>query len=71
MLTAMRKRLGLSQVDFITMVKKSGVLNYLLDQYELLHYYDNDYIIDSIVEYIKDQCGENDGFSGVYDVYIN
>jgi hypothetical protein len=63
MLTLMKKRLGLSQADFISTVKNCDVLNYLLDQYELLHYYDNDYIIESIVEHIKNHCGENYGLS--------
>jgi hypothetical protein len=32
--------------------------DFLLAQYELLHYYDNDYIIEDILRYIRDQGGD-------------
>ena len=58
MLTALRKRLGLSQAEFIPFAKKYGLVRFLIDQHELLHYYDNDYIVDDIIKYIEEQGGD-------------
>jgi len=57
MLTAFRKRFGMSQAVFLSIIKKYRVVHFLAEQYELLHYYDNDYITDDIVKYIKEQDG--------------
>ena len=59
MLTAMRKQFGLSRSDFISIEKKYGIIHFLIEQYELLHYYDNDYIIDDVVRYIEEQSGDS------------
>jgi hypothetical protein len=58
MLTAMRKRFGLPRSEFLPIVKEYGVIRFLIDQYELLHYYDNDYIIDDVLRYIEEQGGD-------------
>ena len=58
MLTAVRKRFGLSRSDFFPIVKEYGVIRFLIDQYELLHYYDNDYIVDDVLRYIEEQGGD-------------
>jgi hypothetical protein len=58
MLTAMRKRFGLSRADFAAVAKKYGVIAFLLEQYELLHYYDNEYIVDDVVRHIEEQGGD-------------
>ena len=60
MLTALRKRFALTQAVFLSIVKKYKIINFLSEQYELLHYYDNDYIIDDIVKYIEEQGGNED-----------
>ncbi|MCL2129900.1 MAG: DUF3791 domain-containing protein [Treponema sp.] len=57
MLTALRKRYGLSQAVFLSIVKKYRIIHFLSEQYELLHYYDNDYIINDIVKHIEEQGG--------------
>ena len=44
-LTALRNRFGLTQAVFLSIVKKYKIIHFLSEQYELLHYYDNDYII--------------------------
>ena len=57
MLTAFRKRFDLTQAFFLTIVKKYRIIHFLSEQYELLHYYNNDYIINDIVKYIEEQGG--------------
>jgi len=64
MLTAIRKRLGLSRADFLPIAEKYGLIRFLIDRYELLHYYDNDYIIDDVLRYIEEQGGDYSGLSG-------
>ena len=58
MMTALRKRFGLSQADFLPLVKNYGIIRFLIENYELLHYYDNDYIVDDIINYIGEQGGD-------------
>ena len=58
MLTVIRKRFGLSRSDFIPIAEEYGVIRFLMDQYELLHYYDNDYIVDDVLKYIEEQGGD-------------
>jgi len=57
MLTAMRKRFNLTQKDIVDIVKKYGIIRFLIDQYELLHYYDNEYIINDVMRYIEEKGG--------------
>ena len=57
MLTAFRKRFGLTQAFFLSIVKKYRIIHFLLEQYELLHYYDNDHIINDIIKCIEEQGG--------------
>ena len=59
MLTAVRKRFGLSRPDFLPVAEKYGLIRFLMDQYELLHYYDNDYIVDDVLRYIEEQDGNS------------
>lgn len=58
MMTAARKRFGLSRAEFVPIANKYGVIQFLINQYELLHYYDNDYIVDDIGRYICEQGGD-------------
>ena len=60
MLTALRKRFGLTQAIFLSIVKKYGIVHFLSEQYELLHHYDNDYIINDIVKCIEEQGGKDE-----------
>ena len=59
-LTAMRKRFGLSLPEFIPVVKEYGVVRFLAEHYELLHYYDNDYIVDDVLRHIEELGGNRD-----------
>ena len=61
MLTALRRRFGLSRADLVSFEKKYRIISFLMDQYELLHYYDNDYIVDDMVRYIEQQGGNLHG----------
>ena len=54
-LTALRTRYGMTQTIFLSIVKRYKIVHFLTEQYELLHYYDNDYIIDDIVNHIEEQ----------------
>ena len=58
MMTAVRKRFGLSRAAFVPIATKYGIITFLIDQYELLHYYDNDYIVDDILKHITEQGGD-------------
>ena len=64
MLTFLRKRNGLTLKNFIPITKKYGLVRFLTEQYELLHYYDNDYIIEDIIRYIEEQGGNANELSG-------
>jgi len=64
-MTALRKRFGLSRAAFVPISLKYNLIPFLLDQYELLHYYDNDYIVDDVVSYIAEQGGDIHALSGV------
>ena len=57
MLTSLRKHYGLPLKDFLSIIKKYRLVYFLTEQYELLHYYDNDYIINDIIRYIDEQGG--------------
>ena len=57
MMTAMRNRFGLSRDVFTPIALKYKIPQFLIGQYELLHYYDNEYIVDDILRYITEQGG--------------
>ncbi|MDR1127861.1 MAG: DUF3791 domain-containing protein [Treponema sp.] len=42
------------------MAKKYRLITFLADNYELLHYYDNTYIVNDIIRYIHEQGGAVD-----------
>ena len=64
MLSALRKQFGLTQAAFHSIIRKYRIVYFLTEQYELLHYYDNDYIINDIVKYIEEQGGNENELSG-------
>jgi len=62
MITAMCKRFGLERAEFVSLAKKYQVIDFLFEQYELLHYYDNTYIMDDVMRFIDEQGGNSDEF---------
>jgi len=58
MLTALRKRLCLSQAELLPVVQEHGLVGFLVGHYELLHFYDNDYVVDDILMRIDEQGGD-------------
>ena len=60
MLTILRKQYGLPFFDFLSIIKEYKLVYFLTEQYELLHYYDNDYIVSDIIKYIEEQGGNID-----------
>ena len=64
MLSALRKRVGLPQAVFLSIIKKYRIVHFLAEHYELLHYYDNDYIINDILNYIEEQGGNKSELFG-------
>jgi hypothetical protein len=58
MISAARKAFGLDRVEFIALARKYHVISFLIDNYELLHYYNNDYVVKDVMRYISEQGGE-------------
>jgi hypothetical protein len=65
MMTAFRNTCGLSHGRFLHIARKYKLVPFLLDNYELLHYYDNDYVVNDVKKYIVEQGGNADELSGV------
>ena len=63
MMTAVRRRCGLSRADFVPIASEYGLVPFLIEQYELLHYYDNDYIVDDVLKHVEEQGGDLSGLS--------
>jgi len=61
MLTAVRRRLGLTPAAFAGLVRDHGLIGFLFDHYELLHFYDNDYIVDDVLRHIEASESARDG----------
>jgi hypothetical protein len=57
MLTAMQNKFGVFGDDFIEIMNKYKIISFLVNNYELLHYYDNDYVIGDVTKYIAKQGG--------------
>ena len=57
MMTAFRRRFGLSRSAFVPLAIKYNIFTFLIEQYELLHYYDNDAVVDDVAKFIKEQGG--------------
>jgi hypothetical protein len=55
--TAIKKSRGLSGNQFIKLAQKYRLISFLADNYELLHYYDNSYVIDDVKRYVEEQGG--------------
>ena len=65
MMTAIRKKYGLSRPEFVPIAFRYGIVSFLLDQYDLLHYYDNDYVVNDVEKYIEEQGGNLNDVSGI------
>jgi hypothetical protein len=65
MITAFQKTYGLSRNQFISLAQKYRLIYFLADNYELLHYYDNNYIVNDLARYITEQGGDLDDLSGI------
>ena len=57
MITAFRQTTGLSVAQFIKLDRNYGLVRFLAKNYELLHYYDTDYVINDVKTYISGQGG--------------
>ncbi|MDR0876624.1 MAG: DUF3791 domain-containing protein [Treponema sp.] len=57
MTTAVRNACGLSRSEFVPMAKKYKLIPFLAAHYELLHYYDNDYVVDDVLRFVQEQSG--------------
>jgi hypothetical protein len=54
MLTALRRRLGMSVSEFALWAQQRGVIRFLFENYELLHYYGNEDVVDDTLRYVAD-----------------
>jgi hypothetical protein len=63
MMAALQKRLGIALSELIRLEKRYHLISFLMDHYELLHYYDNDYIVDDMEKYIGEQGGDRGALS--------
>ena len=54
----LKKRYNLSHGAFLQIMKKYKLMPFLVSNYELLHYYDNDYIVEDTAKYILEQGGK-------------
>jgi len=59
-LTAMQNKYGLFGDVFAGIIKKYKIIPFLINNYELLCYYDNDYVTDDLAKYIAEQGGSLD-----------
>jgi len=57
--TALCRHLDLPRSAFVPLAQKYNVIGFLFDQYELLHYYDNSYVVDDVMRYIEEQGGNS------------
>jgi hypothetical protein len=51
--------------QFNELVERYGLIAFLFRNYELLHYYDNDYMVNDTLRYIRQQGGDPSEFSTV------
>ncbi|MDR1294979.1 MAG: DUF3791 domain-containing protein [Bifidobacteriaceae bacterium] len=63
MLTAVRRRLDLEPAAFIPYCQRHRLIRFLFDNHELLHLYDNDYVVDDVLRHVTQQEGGEREFS--------
>ena len=60
-LTALCRRLGLSRAELVAFASEFGIVHFLSEHYELLHYYDNSYVVEDVLSYVNERSGYPDG----------
>lgn len=58
--SAFRMQYGLSASQYATVALQYHLIPFLVENYELLHYYSNDYVISDMLKYIHEQGGNLD-----------
>ena len=56
--SSLKKKYNLSHNAFLKIMKKYNIMHFLVSNYELLHYYDNDYVVEDTAKYIFEQGGK-------------
>lgn len=56
-ITAIKRKYNLSHAAFLKIMKQYGLIPFLVSNYELLHYYDNEFVADDAIKYIHEQGG--------------
>jgi hypothetical protein len=56
--TAFSRKYKMSRMEYPVFAKKYQLIKFLYDNYELLHYYDNDYIVHDMNKYVQEQGGQ-------------
>jgi hypothetical protein len=64
-MSLLRKALGMDWEQFNGLVEQYGLITFLFKNHELLHYYDNGYIVDDTLRYIRQQGGDLGEFTAV------
>jgi hypothetical protein len=54
-LTATQRKYGIFGDNFLKIIGKYKVISFLINNYELLCYYDNDYVVEDIAKYVAEQ----------------
>jgi len=62
-LSLVRKSLGYSRQEFSRFAVEHGLIPFLYDNYELLHYYGNDSIVADAMRYLREDRGYADAAS--------
>lgn len=57
-ITMIKRKYCLSHSAFLEIMKKYKIVPFLVNNYELLHYYDNDYIVEDTMRYVSEQGGK-------------
>ena len=64
MLGAARTRLGMTREAFPRLALERGMMAYLFEHHDLLHYYDNEYVVDDVLAHT---CGDSAGSGAGHD----
>jgi hypothetical protein len=65
MTTAIRNACGLSRGQMVILAHKYKLIPFLAAHYELLHYYDNDHVVDDVIRFVHEQGGNADECSRI------
>jgi hypothetical protein len=58
MLLDIKKHCRLTHSEFLVLNEKYNIIDFLVENYDLLHYYDNDYIVDDTIRYVRESGGQ-------------